>query len=78
MFLIAYVKEAKLRGSVFNPEDASGLVSSVDTNFFVDHAEPLEALAWVQEEFDGPLANYFLFLKARRPWSIESSVYVSI
>ncbi|KAL2045869.1 hypothetical protein ABVK25_011972 [Lepraria finkii] len=41
---IDYVRDAKLPGSLFDPEDSSGLVSSVDTDFFVDHAEPLEAL----------------------------------
>ena len=30
---IRYIKEAKLRGRLFNPEDFSGLVSSVDTSF---------------------------------------------
>lgn len=34
----------KLRGNLFSPEDASGLVSSVDTaGFWVDHTEPLKA-----------------------------------
>lgn len=33
---IRYVKEAKLRGSLFNSEDASGLVSSVDTSFWIE------------------------------------------
>ncbi|MCJ1231557.1 hypothetical protein MMC12_008234 [Toensbergia leucococca] len=41
---VRYVKEAKLRGRLFYPEDVSGLVSSVDTGFWVDHTEPLEAL----------------------------------
>jgi hypothetical protein len=69
---ISYVKDAKLRGSVFNPGDTSGLVSSVDSGFFVDHNEPLEALAWVREEMDWPLGELFdgheflLILEARR------------
>jgi hypothetical protein len=54
---ISYVKDAKLRGSVFDPDDTSGLVSSLDSGFFVDHNEPLEALAWVREEMDWPLLN---------------------
>ncbi|KAM0797692.1 hypothetical protein BDR22DRAFT_882065 [Usnea florida] len=54
---IRYVKDAKLRGSLFNPEDASGLVSSVDTDFWVDHTEPLEALAWVRDKGDWPLGD---------------------
>lgn len=49
---IGYVKDAKLRGNVFSPGDTSGLVSCVDTGFFVDHSEPLEALAWVREGMD--------------------------
>ena len=69
---IRYVKNAKLRGSVFDPGDTSGLVSSVDSGFFVDHNEPLEALAWVREEMDWPLGELFeghefiLILEARR------------
>ncbi|KAI9674070.1 MAG: hypothetical protein M1822_009565 [Bathelium mastoideum] len=43
---VGYVRDAKLRGSLFGSEDSSGLVSSVDTGFFVDHEEPLQALAW--------------------------------
>jgi hypothetical protein len=55
---IAYVKDAELRGSLFDPEDASGAVSSVYTKFFVDHTEPLEALAWVREGLvDWPLGE---------------------
>ncbi|KDR74084.1 hypothetical protein GALMADRAFT_250837 [Galerina marginata CBS 339.88] len=42
---IEYVKTAELRGSLFRDEDiGSGIVSSVDTQFYVDHGEPLEAL----------------------------------
>ena len=69
---ISYVKDAKLRGSAFNPDDISGLVSSVDSGFFVDHNEPLEALAWVREEMDWPLGELFdgheflLIIEARR------------
>ena len=66
---IRYVKDAKLRGSLFNPEDASGLVSSVDAGFWIDHTEPLEALAWARDIVDGLLVicmmamSSFLFLK---------------
>lgn len=43
---VAYVRDAKLRGSVFScgEKDNTHLVSGVDTEFFVDHAEPEEAL----------------------------------
>ncbi|KAK3174280.1 hypothetical protein OEA41_001524 [Lepraria neglecta] len=54
---ISYVKDAELRGSLFNPEDTSGVISSVYTQFFVDHTEPLEALAWVREGLDWPLGE---------------------
>ena len=69
---IRYVKDAKLRGSLFNPEDASGLVSSVDTGFWIDHTEPLEALAWARDMVDWPLGDlhdgheFLLVLEARR------------
>lgn len=54
---ISYVKDAELRGSLFDPEDTSGVISSVYTQFFVDHTEPLEALAWVREGLDWPLGE---------------------
>lgn len=54
---IRYVKEAKLSGSLFNPEDASGIVSSVDTSFWIDHTEPLEALARAREVMEWPLGE---------------------
>ena len=69
---IRYVQDAKLRGSLFNPEDASGLVSSVDTGFWIDHTEPLEALAWARDIGDWPLGDlhngheFLLVLEARR------------
>jgi hypothetical protein len=64
---ISYVKDAELRGSLFDPEDKSGLISSVYTKFFVDHTEPLEALSWVREGLDWPLGELldgyeFLFM----------------
>ena len=69
---ISYIKEAKLSGSLFNPEDTSGVVSSVDTGFFVDHEEPLEALVCVQENMKWPLGElidgheFLLILQIRR------------
>ncbi|PGH19230.1 tartrate dehydrogenase [Polytolypa hystricis UAMH7299] len=45
---IPYIREAKLRGSLFDPSDSTGLVCGVDTGFFVDHGEPLEALERVR------------------------------
>lgn len=69
---IGYVKDAELRGSLFGSEDASGVVSSVYTKFFVDHTEPLEALAWVREGLDWPLGElldgyeFLLIIAVRR------------
>lgn len=68
---IQYVKDAKLRGSIFNSSDTSGLVSCVDSGFFVDHAEPLDALGWVRENMDWPLGDlldgheFLLIVEAR-------------
>ena len=69
---VGYVRDAKLRGRLFDSEDTSGPVSSVDTGFFVDHEQPLEALAWVRESMDWPLGELFdgyeflLILEAKR------------
>ena len=69
---INYVKDAKLCGKLFNPGDTSGLVSSVDSGFFVDHDEPLEVLALVRKEMDWPLGElldgyeFLLIIEARR------------
>lgn len=54
---IAYVRDAKLCGTLFDPSGATaetdtntdGLVSGVDTEFFVDHKEALSALAWLRK-----------------------------
>ena len=69
---IPYAKEAKLRGRLFNPEDFSGFVSSVDAGFWVDHTEPLEALGLARDTVDWPLGElhdgneFLLVLEARR------------
>jgi len=42
---IIYLKGAQLRGSIFQEDNDSGAISSVFTEFYVDHDEPLEALA---------------------------------
>lgn len=44
---ISYIRNAKPHGKVFDPEVADGTISCVDTSFFVDHTEPLEALECV-------------------------------
>ena len=68
---IRYVREAKPRGSLFDAGDASGALSNVDSNFYVDHDEPLEVLVRVRESMDWPLGElldgheFVLLLKAR-------------
>ena len=76
--LICYVKDAKLCGSVFDPGDTSGLVSCVDTRFFVDHNEPLEALQYLKVEMEWPLGELldgheFLFIAEARKRSRSRS-----
>lgn len=67
-----HARDAKPRGSLFNPEDASGLVSSVDIGFWIDHQEPLEALARVRETIHWPLGElndgheFLLIFEVRR------------
>lgn len=69
---ISYVKDAELRGSLFDPDDTSGAISSVNTKFFVDHTEPLEALSWVREGLDWSLGElldgyeFLIMIKVRR------------
>jgi len=41
---IEYLKDIKLRGELFEDNCTSGAVSCVNTEFYVDHAEPLDAL----------------------------------
>ena len=54
---VGYVRDAKLRGSLFDFEDTSGAVSRVDTGFFVDHSRPLEALELVKQAEKWPLGE---------------------
>jgi hypothetical protein len=47
---VDYVHEAKLKGSLFEGDGAeTGVVSCADTNFYVDHTEPLNALEIVKQ-----------------------------
>ncbi len=46
---VQYVRNAKLHGSFFGKE-GNGSVSSADTQFWVDHEEPLEALCAVRRK----------------------------
>lgn len=45
---VGYVREMQLRGSLFEDKCAPGTISCVFTSFYIDHAEPLEALAAYQ------------------------------
>lgn len=69
---ISYIRDSALRGSLFDNEDSTGLVSGVDTKFFVDHGEPLEVLNEVRGLWDWPLGElldgheYLLIIQGRR------------
>lgn len=56
---IAYVRDAKIRGTLFGDSatDTEELVSSVDTEFYIDHEEPLSALAWICAHGGWPLGD---------------------
>lgn len=47
---VEYVRTAKLHGALFEEDAKDGTISCADTEFFVDHTEPLEALAAVREK----------------------------
>jgi hypothetical protein len=74
---IPYIKDATLRGTIFQPEDTSGMVSGVNTGFFVDHEEPLEALQAVRETWQWPLGDlrdgheYLLVMLAKHRRSFQ-------
>ena len=80
---IRYVSEAKLRGSLFDPGNNSGLVSSVDTGFWVDHSEPLEALSWIRDTVEWPLGDlmdgheFLLVAQTKKRLSQSRSRFIS-
>lgn len=69
---VRYVANAKLCGTLFNNNDTSGMISGVDTGFYVDHEEPLEALQWLRQFMEWPLGDlldgheFLLVIPARR------------
>lgn len=79
---IPYIRDAELRGSVFDANDTSGIVSGVNTNFFVDHEEPSDALQSVQEELEWPLGGlpdgceYLIIMEAKKRRSRSRSANV--
>jgi hypothetical protein len=46
---VKYLHGAQLRGSLFEENCASAAISCLDTRYFVDHKEPMEALAVFRE-----------------------------
>ena len=79
---IAYIRDAEVCGTIFNAGDTTGIVSGVNTSFFVDHTEPLEALAVVEEYWKWPLGKlpdgheYLLILPAKEHRSRSRSTDV--
>ncbi|XP_014562796.1 hypothetical protein COCVIDRAFT_83701 [Bipolaris victoriae FI3] len=53
---VQYVRDAKFRGSIFGSVD-DGAVCCADTDFWVDHAEPLAILADVKKRVAWPFGN---------------------
>ncbi|KAK8066834.1 Acyl-CoA N-acyltransferase [Apiospora hydei] len=54
---IPYIKSTKLSGELFDVGETNGLKSGVDTDFFVDHEEPQEALAEIRKDWKWPLGD---------------------
>ncbi|KAF9252606.1 hypothetical protein DTO027I6_3049 [Penicillium roqueforti] len=67
---VPYIRDAERCGIIFDGKDTTGIVSGVNTKFFVDHEEPLKALAVVEKKWDWPLGKlpegyeYLLILPA--------------
>ena len=76
---IRYIYEGELKGSLFELDGGSGIVSCIDTEFFVDHREALEALACLREEMRWSLGNlhegfeFLLILEPRRHRAVDRS-----
>lgn len=56
---VNYVKSMELRGSLFEDNCTTGAVSTVFTNFYVDHDEPLAALAEYIKGDSGTLVHFW-------------------
>lgn len=76
---IPYVRDAKLRGLLFEGFEATGLVCGADTNFFVDHKEPNDVLSAIRETRRWVLGElpegheYLLLLQGRPRRGVSSS-----
>lgn len=79
---IPYIRDAELRGTIFGSDDTTGIVSGVNTKFFVDHEEPLDALRLVQEDWQWPLGDlpdgyeYLIIMPAKQRRSRSRSAEV--
>ena len=62
---VKYLRQAKLRGALFETNVEDGAVSLADTTFYVDHGEPEEVLSSYVEQKKwslGPLREGHEFL----------------
>ena len=68
---VVYVRNSRLRGQLFDPQDTSGAIASVSANFFIDHSDVLKALRWIRAMHDWPLGDllegdeFLLIIEAR-------------
>ncbi|MCJ1360008.1 MAG: hypothetical protein MMC33_010011, partial [Icmadophila ericetorum] len=76
---IDYIHEARLHGSLFDSGIIDGAVSCINTGFFVDHTEPLEALCVAKAHCNWPLGElpegmeFVLIVAAKRRSRSKSS-----
>tara|TARA_R110002033_G_scaffold90677_1_gene140536 strand:+ start:232 stop:762 length:531 start_codon:yes stop_codon:yes gene_type:complete len=47
---VTYVRDAKLRGALLEDQPSDGTISCADTQFWVDHGEPDEALSVMKDK----------------------------
>ncbi|KAH7162634.1 hypothetical protein B0J13DRAFT_15420 [Dactylonectria estremocensis] len=68
---VQYIRDAELCGSLFDPNDSTGLIMGVNSKFYVDHHEALEALeslrkgGWPWPLGELPEGHEFMFLFER-------------
>ena len=75
---VEYLRNATARGSLFDDDVTDGTTSAVDTGFFVDHTEPLEALEDIRMQIYWPLGELldgheFLLILEAKPRSRSRS-----
>lgn len=54
---ITHIREEKRQGALFKSRELTGFVCCVDTEFFVDHEEPMGALGMARETWEWPLGS---------------------